>query len=156
MTTSTKHPPAWENKFEVPTLEDCLAPYLPHLRQLFDDARGKILTYEGITEEFGWRGLPWRWCLTYRLPTSKTHDFAYLVPNPEKPRLAMPFSEHELQSMPLHRFKKHVKDALAQSVKTGRTHWTTFEITNKPQFDDVLDVVRRKHAILMRGESASQ
>ena len=155
MTTGTQ-PTAWENKFRTPTLEECIDPYAPHLRQLFDDARARILGYEGLSEEFGWQGLPWRWCLTYRHPHDESHDFAYLVPNPEKPRVAMPFSEHELQSMPLHRFKKHLKDALAHSVKTGRTHWATFEITNRPQLDDVIDVVRRKHAILSKQDAQSE
>lgn len=156
MTTGTKQPPAWENKFVTPTLEECLDPYLPHVRQLFDDARARILAHNPILEEFGWQGLPWRWCLTYRLPGEHHHDFAYLVPNPEKPRIAMPFSESELQSMPLHRFKKHLKDALAHSVKTGRTHWATFEITSKPQLDDILDVVRRKHSILSKTEANAE
>ncbi|MEO1128465.1 MAG: hypothetical protein AAFX05_02020 [Planctomycetota bacterium] len=146
MTTSVRRPIPWEDKFNEPSIDEVRSHYAKPERDLFDAARSRILEFPKVEESFGWLGLPWRWCFSYTLPGDPTRAWAYLVPDPASPRVAMPFTEDMLKAMPVHRFKRHLKDGLAAAVEVGGIFWATFEITSKSQLDDVMDVVKRKHA----------
>ena len=100
------------------------------------------LTYE---EQLVWEGLPWRWCLRYTKPNDPTRAFAFLVPNPEKPRLGIPFTGEMLQGMPLHRLKKYMKETIVASHDVGGMFWTEFEFASKSQLDDAMDLAKRKN-----------
>lgn len=148
MSATAKKPLAWEDKFNQPDLDELRELYPKPLRALFDEARERILGLADVSEEFGWEGLPWRWCLRFTLPGDPTRRFAYLVPSPEKPRVGVCFTSDMLQSMPLHRLKKYMKEILVASHDVGGMFWTEFEFTSKPQLDDALDLVRRKHTFI--------
>ena len=66
----------------------------------------------------------------------------------------MPFTGDMLKAMPMHRFKRHLKDAFAVSVEVGPVFWTSFDVIGKSQLDDVLDVVKRKHAFVVASRNA--
>mgnify|MGYP000212222417 CR=1 FL=1 len=70
------------------------------------------------------------------------------VPNPEQPKLGIPFSGPMLQTMPMHRFKRHLKDVFAGAMDVGGMFWTTFSITSKSQLEDVLDLTKRKYTLV--------
>jgi hypothetical protein len=57
--------------------------------------------------------------------------------------------------MPLHRFKRHLKDVMQNSQDVGGMFWTDFVITAKPVLDDVLDVARRKHALIQKANKVA-
>ena len=144
---------AWDDKFNRPDLDELRELYPQPLRSLFDEARQRILDFGDATEDFGWEGLPWRWCLRYTMAGDPTRNFAYLVPNPEKPRIGVCFTREMLQSMPLHRLKKYMKEILVASHDVGGMFWSEFELTSKPQLDDAMDLVRRKHNFILGKKS---
>jgi hypothetical protein len=82
------------------------------------------------------------------VPGDPTRAFAFLVPNPEKPRLGVSFTGEMLKSMPLHRLKKYMKETLVASHDVGGMFWTTLDFASKSQLDDAMDLVKRKHAFI--------
>jgi hypothetical protein len=148
MAVAAKKKSPWEDQFTEPTLEDLLAAYPKPNRQLFEHARGFMLGLDDVTETLGWQGLPWRWCLTFEIPKDPTRAWAYLVPDPERAKVAIPFNGEMLQAMPMHRFKRHLKDVFAGSMDVGGKFWPTFDISSRSQLEDVLDLVKRKYTLV--------
>ncbi len=145
MAATAKKRLAWEDKFATPEIDTLREQYPKAMRTLFDEARERIVAFGDASEELVWEGLPWRWCLRYTVPGDPTRAFAFLVPNPEKPRIGVSFTGEMLQSMPLHRLKKYMKEILVASHDVGGMFWSEFEFASKPQLDDAMDLVKRKH-----------
>ena len=153
MAATAKKALVWEDKFNEPEIDALREQYPKAFRVLFDDARERILGFGEVTEELVWEGLPWRWCLRYTKPKDPTRAFVFLVPNPEKPRIGIPFTGEMLQNMPLHRLKKYMKETLVASHDVGGKFWTEFEFQSKSQLDDAMDLVKRKHNFLASDKS---
>ncbi len=155
MATATKKIVAWEDKFHQPTYDEMIAHFPAPLLPLFEDARERVSKLEAMTETIEWNGLPLRWSLTYRLEGDPTRAFAFVAPDPMGVRITMPFTGDMLQTMPLHRFKRHLKDVFANSQDVGGKFWTEFLVTAKPVLDDVLDVARRKHTLIIKANKVA-
>ena len=149
MAATAKNHMVWKDKFRKPEIDELRGQYPRTVRSLFDDARQRILAFDGLAEELSWEGLPWRWCLRYVKQGDPTRAFAFLVPSPEKPRIGVSFTGEMLQAMPLHRLKKYMKEILVASHDVGGMFWTEFEISSRPQLDDTMDLVRRKHNLIV-------
>jgi len=148
MAVAAKRRLAWEDPFVEPELEDLVEVYGRAELALFNAAREWLLGVGDSTEELSWQGLPWRWCLVYTIPGDPTRAWAYLSPDPERPRLAIPFTGEMLQAMPMHRFKRHLKDVFAATNDVGGKFWPTFDVTTKGQLEDVLDLAKRKYVLV--------
>lgn len=148
MAATAKQASPWEDKFNEPEIDTLRELYPKVVRMLFDEARERLLEFSDVTEELAWEGLPWRWCLRFTVPGDPTRAFAFLVPNPEKPRLGVSFTGEMLKSMPLHRLKKYMKETLVASHDVGGMFWTTLDFASKSQLDDAMDLVKRKHAFI--------
>jgi hypothetical protein len=141
---------AWNNRFERPFSADFLLAQLldETRRELAAAARSALLQLEGVTESVEWLGVPWRWTLVYRSESDAERPLAYLVPEPARPQLAIPMTVPMIRSLPARRLKKFVRDAIVFSRAVADVHWPTWELTARPQLDDVLDLVARKHRFL--------
>ena len=151
MASTIKRRTPWDDKFNRPTEEQLAEVYQSPLRELFDDLRTRINAFEGASEELVWLNSPWRWCFRYALEGDPTAGWCYLVPDPEKPKVGMPLTGDMLRAMPLHRFKKHIKESLAVSQQVGDVAWATFDVAARTQLDDVMDMVKRKHGLVTKG-----
>jgi len=155
MAMATKKSVAWEDKFRQPTYEEMIEHYPKPMLGLLEDARERLVKLESMIETIEWNGLPLRWSLTYRMPGDPTRAFAYISPDPLGVRIDMPFTGDMLTTMPLHRFKRHLKDVFANSQDVGGMFWTDFVVTAKPVLDDVLDVARRKHTLILKANKVA-
>lgn len=135
---------AWEDRFRTPSVDDLREAYPKQLGNLLDLARESLRGREGVAEEISWQGLPWRWTFLYYLNGDRSRPWAYLVPDPEKPKVSLPLSRDMVDSLPMHRFKKHVKDGVLQSRLVAGVYWATWELTSKAQLADILDLVTRE------------
>lgn len=135
---------AWENRFESPEPEDLGSHYNKQVRNLIEAARERLFKYEGVEEHISWEGLPWRWTMVFTLPNDPTRAWAYLVPHPDAPQLSVPLTGEMLDTLPLRRMKKHIREGVQFATRVDNTLWPTWDITSKSQLDDVLDVVKRK------------
>lgn len=139
---------AWEDQFRIPTLDELRNHYPKQLGNLISLARERFLAFEGIEEEIVWQGLPWRWTLTYRCPEDPTRAWAYLVPDPEKPKISMPLTQEMVGALPMRRLKKYVRDGVVFARRVENVYWATWEVTNRVQLDEVLDLAKRKHQFI--------
>ncbi len=136
---------AWEDRFKTPSTQALCDGMEPQFSGLFDAAREKLRGCSGMAEGLSWEGLPWRWTLTYRLPTDNGRAWAYLVPDPIKPQIALPIPIAMVAALPMHRFKRHVKDGVLLGRMVDGVYWATWEITSKPQLAEILELVQHKH-----------
>ena len=140
---------AWEDRFRQPSVDELKAHYNKQLGSLFEAARTKLLSFDGVTEEVLWQGLPWRWCLRYHREGDPTDAWTYLVPDPLGPVVAVPLTTEMIDSMPMKRLKKHVRDGVMFGKRVGQVVWASWQATNRTQMDEVLDVAKRKHKYLV-------
>jgi len=139
---------AWEDQFRMPSLDELRNHYPKQLGNLISAARDRLLEFDGVEEEIAWQGLPWRWTLTYRCPEDPTRAWAYLVPDPEKPKISMPLTQEMVAALPMRRLKKFVRDGVVFARRVENVYWATWEITNRAQLDEVLDLAKRKHQFI--------
>jgi len=135
----------WENRFQIPTLDDLKQPYTPQLLDLFNTAQERIGDYEGVEVELAWQGPSWKWCLTYHHPDDITEAWAYLVPHPDFVIIAMPMTIEFGEALPWRRLKRFIRDGIAAGIRTGEFVWPWWAVNNKTALEDVLDMVKRKH-----------
>jgi hypothetical protein len=140
---------AWEDRFKQPSADDLSAHYNKQLGALFEAARERLSGFDGVTEHVRWQGLPWRWCLRYETEGDPTDAWTYLVPDPAGPILSVPLTCDMIDAMPMKRLKKHVRDGMTFGKRVGDVVWATWQTTNKPQLDEVLDISKRKHKYLV-------
>ena len=134
----------WEDRFKTPSVQNLREPYNKQLSNLLDTAREQFLSVTGVEERISWQGVAWRWTLTYQAPDDPTRAWVYLIPHPEGPRIAMPMTEEMVEALPKRRLKKFVTDGITSARRVGAMHWAVWEITNKTNLDDVMDLARRK------------
>jgi hypothetical protein len=136
----------WHDKYNQPGVDALREHYAnPQFLAVFDQARERLLKFEGIEEHVEWQGMPWRWSLLYMKDSDPTAALAFLIPLPERPQVAVPLVPDMLRSMPAHRFKKHLKEVLLLANLVDGVYWPTFELTSKAQTEDIMDLVRRKY-----------
>ena len=136
---------AWEDRFRRPEADELNAHYNKQLGSLFEAARTKLLSFDSVTEEVRWQGLPWRWCLRYSTEGDTTDAWTYLVPDPLGPIVSVPLTVEMIDAMPMKRLKKHVRDGVVFGKRVGQVVWASWQTTNRTQLDEVLDVAKRKH-----------
>lgn len=147
---------AWEDRFKTPATQDLCEGINRQFSGLFDAARDRLRGFPGISEGLSWEGLPWRWTLTYRLPTDNGRAWAYLVPDPNKPQIALPLPIAMVSALPMHRFKKHVKDGVLQGRMVDGVYWATWDIASKQQLSEILELVQHKHNLSVKGQESKQ
>lgn len=133
----------WEDRFRMPSVGDLRTHYNKQLGNLLDLAREALLGFEGVKEQIAWQGVAWRWTLTYCRPTGGERPWAYLIPHPEGPTIAIPLAEDVVAAIPRRRLKKFVTDGIASARRVGDVYWATWQITNRSNLDDVLDLAKR-------------
>ncbi|MBL0927772.1 MAG: hypothetical protein IBJ11_08985 [Phycisphaerales bacterium] len=140
--------PAWEDRFARPSADLLLEDCGKTKGKLLETAVERLRGMERVEEQLSWQGLPWRWTLTFTAPSDPTRAFAYVVPDPEKPKIALPLTTEMIAAMPLRRLTKYVRDGVEGARWVGSVAWATWEIESKGQLDEILDLVRRKHQFL--------
>lgn len=132
--------PAWEDRFTTPTPGELREGLNQEHSGLLEAARERLLGHPGTIENVRWQGLPWRWTLTYCIGSDAGKPWAYLVPDPTAPKLAIPLSMGVVGSLPLARMKKHVRDAVLQSRLVDGVYWAQWDITSKSQLGEIFEL----------------
>jgi hypothetical protein len=143
-----KHKSVWENKFRSPTLAELKAAYPKPVQQLVDEAREALVTFGDYKEDLAWLGIPWRWSLVYRQP-GEPLAAAYLVPQPVKPRLAVPVEMEFVLTAPTRKLSKFIREGLVHCPEVGGIRWASWELLAKNQIDEIIDfmTLRRQAAL---------
>jgi hypothetical protein len=144
-----KERPAWQDRFTPPDVDELLAGLGKQQLQLIEHARNGLLALDDVTEKVTWLGIPWRWTLAYGVEGSEDRPWAYLVPQPGKPLLAIPMNSEMVKSLPMRRLPKFVRDVIAFSPRVAGVHWLQWELTGRGMVDDLLGLARRKHEVAL-------
>lgn len=134
----------WENKFRSPTADDLLGALSKTHAQLVEAARARLREAPASREEIVWNGLPWRWTFSYRGEGEPARFWAYVVPEPARPRIVLPLTLDELSRLPLRKLTKTVRDPLAHGVEVDGVHWVEWELTSRALLDEVLTLARHR------------
>lgn len=156
MTTATKGrskhatpTKVWLDRFRRPTDEDLIAGLEAQGATLFKSARKSLQAIEGAEEVLDWHGIPWRWSFAYWVGAKPARNngqapLAYLIPDPETPRLGLPLSGEIIASVKPRSLSKPIREGLVYSTRVGQVYWTCWDLQSKTGLADVLELVRIK------------
>lgn len=150
-----KHP--WANKFRRPTPDELIAQYgSKQLAQLVAAARAELSRLAGVAETLSWNGVPWRWSFEYRAErpapgAAGAQPLAYLVPDPQRPQIAVPLTAEMIDLLPVRRLKRFVREGIVHGRIVAQVYWPSWEFALRSQLDEIMDLVVRKHRLLTPG-----
>lgn len=156
---------AWSDKFSLPVVEELRALQPKPLQGVFQRCRQR-LTELDLAEHLQWQGVPWRWTIVYSTPDAKAapepvphfqpsaqgsgptpRAFAYLIPDPSRLQICVPLTGLQIERLPMKKLKKPIRDGVALARSVGGIWWPTWEIASMSAFDDVFELVRKKHEL---------
>jgi hypothetical protein len=150
----------WANKFQRPTPEVLVSQCeSKQLSQLVRAARQEIVSLAGVSETLSWLGVPWRWSFVYTLEESaqtaesphaavRAHPLAYMIPDPQKPQVAVPMSGQLVEALPMRRLKRFARDGIVHCRIVGEVYWPSWDFSARTQLDEIMDLVVRKHRMV--------
>ncbi|MDX2130641.1 MAG: hypothetical protein SFY69_01155 [Planctomycetota bacterium] len=137
---AARHRPAWSDRFRVPEAHSLVGELPRAFGPAVEHARRILTGTHAFTESVCWQGV-WNWCLRYGPNPMPPIACAYVVPDPAKPRLCIPFPEFTLRAMSPKRVGKSVRDTLVHAPSVNGIRWATWDIQSKAQVEEVLDLV---------------
>ncbi len=138
--------PAWANRFAVPTLTSLLQGLRAAHSNPFRHARQTLLDFPGMQETIAWQGV-WHWTLVYSHPSLPNQAWAFLVPDPARPLLAVPIPEVALLTLPQKHLTRPVRDGLTLAPVVGGVRWATWEVSSKTLAENVLAVAAARASV---------
>ncbi|MFO0831493.1 MAG: hypothetical protein U0637_06580 [Phycisphaerales bacterium] len=138
--------PAWANRFAAPTLAALVQSLKPSSSAPFRHARQCLLAVPGMNERVAWQGV-WHWTLVYTHPTLPTQAWAFLVPDPSRPLLAIPVAESALTALPRKHLTRPVRDGLVAAPVVGGLRWATWELSSKSLAENILAIAAARAAL---------
>ncbi|MEO1584829.1 MAG: DUF3788 family protein [Planctomycetota bacterium] len=134
------HTPAetnpWQSRFADPTLHDLASFYNSEGLRIFE------LLFESIEERTGaaprteWRGIAWKWTLTFTRPTDD-EPWAYIIPAAEFPVVAIPIPAAPLKPAELRRMPRFIRERILHAPRVGQVRWLELSVTSESQLTDL-------------------
>lgn len=151
--TASKPRPVWSDRFTRPEPEVLGTGFAKLSQGAFDLARTRLRAIDGVREEVQWRGV-WNWTFGYFLADEGEPALAFLVPDPERPRLALPFPDSMIAELPARKLARVVRDVLAHAPVVDGLRWPMWDLSTKTETEDLLTLLafRRLPARAGRGE----
>ena len=144
MPTKTLSSP-WLDRFECPSPQALLDPLADEFAPLAQDIRQRFLRFPNVQESVQWQGLPWRWCLAYTAPLCPPdRALAFLVPEPESTRVAVPLDEADASALLTSRSARCLRENLAQSSQVGSVLWLEWVLGSKVLVDELSKLIKAK------------
>lgn len=146
--------PVWSDRFSRPDAE-VLASGFPKLAQgAFDLARARLRGLEDVREEVQWRGV-WHWCFAY-ITDDGEPSVAFLVPDPERPRLCLPFPDSMIRELPARKLARVVRDVLAHAPAVDGVRWPMWDLSTKTETEDLLTLLNFRRAPARTGRAGAE
>ncbi len=138
---------AWEDRYSRPTLDALLQACSKQAGGVLEYARERLLALGPMRESLEWRGLPWRWALSFHAAPDD-RAFAYLVPNPAQASLAIPVPPEVVAELQTKRLSRVVRDGVTHAPTVSGVRWGSWEITSRAGVDEVIALAQLKWATL--------
>ncbi|MEM7228826.1 MAG: hypothetical protein AAF432_08430 [Planctomycetota bacterium] len=134
---------AWLDQFNEPDAKELRKSIPAEEQRLFDDARKKLLAFDGVEEVPTWYGDCWHWVLEYRVPKLDA-PLGVIIPSPEDLQLAIPMTAEFSQQVPLGRMKRAVRDGFDLGREPYDTEWAIWSLVPGSLLGDLIDLVKQK------------
>ena len=125
----------WEDRFRCPSPVELVEALPKHLVAVAAHAREQLAGARSVEESLLWHGV-WKWTFTYTQASDSARAWVYLIPDPARLRLCVPFAADIIQQLPLRKLPKYLRDGLIHAPQVGAIKWPTWELQGKGQFDD--------------------
>lgn len=135
---------SWEDRFTRPSVRALLGDLEKEHHALVQHAREALSSLPQMREELLWQGVPWRWCFGFHASVGEGRAFAYLIPQPGRPGLAIPMESEIVAELPLKKLAKHIREVLTLAPLVGGVRWCQWSLTSKSQIDDIVNLARLK------------
>ncbi len=126
----------WHDRFAQPTPADLESLYEDTTATVFDDLCRMIGSRTEAKPSTQWRGIAWRWTLVYTRP-GDDEPWAYLIPAPGRPILALPVPANPLPPSELKRTPRFIRDTIVHAPRVGRICWIEFPVDSPSQMADL-------------------
>jgi hypothetical protein len=133
----------WEDRFNRPTTQQLRAALSDENASAFDAARKFLKKLNGVEERVTWYGHCWRWSIEYRKP-GDSEPLGVLIPSPSDLQLAMPLDTAFVETLPISRMKRSVRDGLELAQAPFDTRWGVWSIQYGQLLDDLRDLFSRR------------
>ncbi|MCK4873945.1 MAG: hypothetical protein KAS72_14585 [Phycisphaerales bacterium] len=141
---------SWEDRFVEPTVESLREPFSAEISTLIEDAQAALLSVPKMKQRIRWCGVPWRWALTFHNDADTTVAWAYLVPDPEGPLLAVPIAGALRDRLDEDTLPGTIRAGLAEAKQVNGDLWSSFRFTTREELDGVLELLARKSRLLSK------
>lgn len=133
----------WRDRFATPTLDGLLARYEPEARGRARKIAADLEARSSRKPTLEWMGVAWCWTLVFRR-RGEAEPWAYLVPGPDAPTVAVPISADALPPGPVRRLPKPIREALTRAPRIGALRWTEAVMTSDgswSEFQQMIDLM---------------
>ena len=148
MATPTTPPTrsAWQERWKQPTLEQLLELLKPHQRRNFEVLMAFMNESPHLKRDITWYGTMWKWTIHYQYADGRGQEaqFLYLVPNVEQPLVVLPMTAAFIESVPLRRLSKFVREGIRSAKCAVDLHWATWTPGPESEANQLVDLLRRK------------
>jgi hypothetical protein len=144
---SKRLPPSrqlWEDRFSAPSADGLFAALPAPSGPALSSLRKTLASEYDYRETLGWRGLPWRWTLSYT-PAGSRHEqepVAHIVPNPAAPTVIFRLSHEGFGELPIRKLSRYVREGLAQAKLVAGVCWPEWTVHNQAQVTDLTELFR--------------
>ena len=142
----------WEDRWAMPEVEQLLGPIEEQRRKVVDILIKQITAYPGVHQPLIWHGTGWKWTLQFSLYAEDGElidTMAYLVPNPESPVLCIPLKPSTVEKLPLKRLNRYIRDAIRVAKRAVDIYWAVWTPTAVTETEHLMDLIKRRHKIMM-------
>ena len=136
-TPKTKSRGAWEDRFHIPSPEELLEGLPANVRGRVMQLRTQLASTTGAREYMQWLG-PWGWVFVYRTPKCNGVAKAYIVPDPDRPRVCLPAAEHAIAAACEKAISKAAREVVASSPAVDGVRWAVWDVETKEAAQDAI------------------
>jgi len=151
-------PPAWENRWLVPSPQTLLeALHSPH-REVFLHMHEQLAAESGVHCSTVWYGPSWKWTIRFDVPAAsgQREALCYIVPNTAAPKICVAWSDRVMGDLPIKRLNKFVRDGLETAKCAVQMHWAIWIPGNQSDAGHLLELFRKVGVMSARPASESE
>ncbi|MCL4220681.1 MAG: hypothetical protein KJZ65_04860 [Phycisphaerales bacterium] len=139
MAVSTAVSSVWDDQFSRPDRSSLLAGLNKQDQMLVDRCLERLDAAPKVRSSVRWHGIPWRWTIRYE--TDRKEPVAFLIPEPRRPRLAIPLTAADLDRIGLKKLSKPTREGIALASAINGVVWTEWVLSSKSQADELLGLI---------------
>jgi hypothetical protein len=132
----------WEDRYHRPDLQQLVCHLSREQAQILLYAREQLRALAPFRDSIVWHGVPWRWSIAFS--TGGDRPWAYLVPLPSGPVLAVPMTAELVASLHVRKLSRIVRDGLVSAARVGDGYWPQWGLASRTQVDELIDILRCK------------